>query len=94
MNTVNNSVCDAKLQSASPKNLRIHDNNVCAYSGKYGHGICNGDSGGPLLYNNTLVGVLTWSYDCAVGMPEVFHRINSFTEWIDLVIEGKRLEKL
>lgn len=87
---MSNHVCYAKMLSVT---LRppVHDNSICAYSGKFGNGICVGDSGNPLVYNNTLIGVSTWaSPDCADGHPDGFHRISSFTHWIDEVLKAAK----
>lgn len=85
LETISNDVCHAKLVSQMSRSP-VHDNIICAYSGKFGHGICDGDSGGGLVYNNTLIGVSTWAFGCGAGLPEGFHRISSYTDWIDEVL--------
>jgi len=41
-----------------------------------------GDSGSPLVYNNTLIGIFSWAKSCAIGFPDVFTRISCFTDFI------------
>lgn len=56
---------------------------ICAYSGQRGTGICHGDSGGPLAYNNTLIGITSWGALCAKGKPDGFTRISTYVDWIE-----------
>ncbi|XP_069691851.1 trypsin CFT-1-like [Periplaneta americana] len=45
-------------------------------------GVCDGDSGAPLLYNGTIYGVASWmSYPCG-SVPAVFTDVQSHVEWI------------
>lgn len=39
--------------------LNVTARMICGYS--VGHNACNGDSGGPVVYNKTVVGVVSWS---------------------------------
>ncbi|KAI5630801.1 trypsin domain-containing protein [Phthorimaea operculella] len=53
-----------------------------------GRGACTGDDGGPVVYNRTLVGVISWwSYRCAhhLGMT-VSARVTDYLDWIDDVV--------
>ncbi|XP_005415128.1 PREDICTED: serine protease 29-like [Chinchilla lanigera] len=86
---VENSLCEELYQNASRhrhKDRRIILNdNVCA--GTEGRGPCFGDSGGPLVCKNsgswTLVGVVSWGYDCSwSNVPAVFARVRSYVPWI------------
>jgi secreted trypsin-like serine protease len=41
------------------------------------------DSGGPLVFNDKLIGVVSFGPTvCASGRPDVFTRISSFYDWI------------
>jgi secreted trypsin-like serine protease len=47
---------------------------------------CNGDSGGPLLYNGKVVGITSFVFDgCYDTLPNVYTRVSSFNGWIDAV---------
>uniref|UniRef100_A0A182N1R0 trypsin n=1 Tax=Anopheles dirus TaxID=7168 RepID=A0A182N1R0_9DIPT len=74
------------LQRAS-----IYDGNLCSFT-RPGQGVCNGDSGGPVVWNRQLVGVVSWSGgddpQCAVGYPDVHSRISFFYNWIRKTIAG------
>jgi len=55
---------------------------LCAGTG--GRDSCQGDSGGPLHSGNTLVGVVSWGYGCAVaGYPGVYTSVPYFSSWIN-----------
>lgn len=62
---------------------------ICAYSEV--SGICSGDSGGPLIYNDTLIGVTSWTGQDAqtaekIGFPIGFARVSEFIEWIESIM--------
>ncbi|CAH1185683.1 unnamed protein product [Phyllotreta striolata] len=45
---------------------------------------CSGDSGGPLIVGNTLVGLVSFGpSNCLLGYPSVFTRLTSFYPWIN-----------
>lgn len=47
-------------------------------------GPCDGDAGGPLVVQGTVVGVFTWSGGCgAPEYPSVFANVFYFREFID-----------
>ncbi|CAD0199859.1 unnamed protein product [Chrysodeixis includens] len=48
-----------------------------------GKDACQGDSGGPLVHNNVLIGVISWSHECAnATYPGVNARVSYFSNWI------------
>lgn len=61
-----------------------HRFNSCA-SNKGGKSPCLGDSGGPLAYDDLLIGVtsLIPSNGCGSDMPTAFSRVTSYLQWID-----------
>ncbi|KAK0180721.1 hypothetical protein PV327_003077 [Microctonus hyperodae] len=68
-----------RCQYFSPTQLWTHQ--ICAI-GYSGYGTCTGDSGGPLIYNNELIGVLSYGTPCAVGKPDVFTSTYYYYHWI------------
>lgn len=67
----------------------IHDlMTLCAFSGKKNIGICLGDSGGPLLSNNKLIGISLWGIACAKGYPDGYSRISTFVPWIEKTMQN------
>ncbi|KAI4466679.1 chymotrypsin-related [Holotrichia oblita] len=62
----------------------IQSSHVCI-SGMGGVGSCGGDSGGPFVVDNTLVGQVSFGVvlGCELGWPSVFSRITSFLDWIE-----------
>ncbi|OWF53441.1 Transmembrane protease serine 2 [Mizuhopecten yessoensis] len=64
----------------------VTSSNICAGYTR-GHGVCKGDSGGPLIckVNNhwTLAGITSWGYGCAEAhTPGVYTRASAFLDWI------------
>ncbi|CAG2120264.1 unnamed protein product, partial [Medioppia subpectinata] len=63
---------------------RISDYMFCAGYDDGKNNSCHGDSGGPLKYKNTLVGVVSWGPgDCTQPhYPSVYTRVGKFRDWI------------
>ncbi|KAF3422769.1 hypothetical protein E2986_05890, partial [Frieseomelitta varia] len=61
---------------------RVQSSHICTFT-KVGEGACHGDSGGPLVVNNVQVGIVSFGQPCAVGKPDVYTRVSSFTSWIN-----------
>lgn len=60
----------------------VTDGMLC--SGARDLGPCNGDSGGPLLVNGTLHGIVSWAEGCAQeDFPSVNARVAHYRNWID-----------
>ncbi|XP_064073265.1 chymotrypsin-2-like [Vanessa tameamea] len=48
-----------------------------------GHGMCNGDSGSPLVtLDLRQVGIVSWGLACAHGVPDVFVRISAYKYYL------------
>lgn len=55
---------------------------VCAFGGQ-GLAPCYGDSGGPLICDGVLFGIVSYAISpCAKGHPDVYTRIDVFADWI------------
>jgi secreted trypsin-like serine protease len=65
----------------------VSSNQLCAIHYDEGGGArqaCNGDSGGPLLYANKVVGIVSFGYvGCWDDAPNVFTRVSAYNSWID-----------
>lgn len=57
---------------------------ICAgYVKGGGQDVCQGDTGGPLVYERELVGLVSWGYGCArPGYPSVYTYVASLKSWI------------
>ncbi|XP_011701838.1 PREDICTED: trypsin-3-like [Wasmannia auropunctata] len=68
--------------------LNVKSSHICAFS-QYGQGACHGDSGSPLVANGIQIGLASFVRPCAVGYPDVYTRVSSFTNWIDQYINNE-----
>ncbi|CAG2115618.1 unnamed protein product [Medioppia subpectinata] len=87
----NNSACN---QALAPKGYKVTPGMMCAGDPKGGKDSCNGDSGGPLMIQEStderwlLVGVVSWGVGCAQpNTPGVYTRVNEYVEWIRNTIQ-------
>ncbi|KAI5644523.1 trypsin domain-containing protein [Phthorimaea operculella] len=88
MNALNLSVFDQETCKYAMRNTRnVTDEMFCTFSG-IGEGTCHGDSGGPLIQGDKLVGVVSWGIPCAAGFPDVHTRIAPYVGWIQEVIKN------
>ncbi|XP_013118373.2 trypsin-1 [Stomoxys calcitrans] len=64
--------------------IPMHASNICAGVPEGGKGQCSGDSGGPLLVNDTQIGIVSWSRKpCTVPpYPGVFTEVSAYVGWI------------
>lgn len=77
-----NDECRRRVEG-QPDADEIHDfSTLCAFSGINGTGVCSGDSGGPLAFNNELIGITSWGFLCARGLPDGFARVSEYIDWI------------
>lgn len=78
----------AQCQQVLGLNSPLHPNNVCTGPLNTGLSACSGDSGGPLIQGNTLVGVVSWGlFPCGgQNAPSVFVRVSAYIDWIEEVL--------
>ncbi|XP_059622967.1 trypsin beta-like [Phlebotomus argentipes] len=73
---------DCRARKPLPIRLLVHENTICTFT-MAGQGLCFGDSGGPMIVGNTVVGIPSWvSPGCAQGRPDVYARVSSHRDWI------------
>ncbi|KAG2768443.1 hypothetical protein JG687_00015567 [Phytophthora cactorum] len=60
---------------------------LCAGNGK-GKGSCRGDSGGPLIANDALVGFVSWAGDKCGKEPGVYTRVSYVLDYINDILAG------
>lgn len=78
---VSNPNCEAAWSGI----VSISDSQICTYHNTPTfHSGCNGDSGGPLLYANRQVGIVSFGVGgCTDQAPQVYTRVSAFQGWID-----------
>ncbi|PZC78101.1 hypothetical protein B5X24_HaOG200359 [Helicoverpa armigera] len=89
INVINHELCAERYAYLKTQPRYEHwpdvtDNMMCAgILNIGGKDACGGDSGGPLLHNNVIVGVTSWGFRCADPFyPGVSARVSYFTDWI------------
>ncbi|KAF7991036.1 hypothetical protein HCN44_000841 [Aphidius gifuensis] len=70
-----------KNKDCNDKNSRMLDSQICGYDGE-GTGFCNGDSGSPLVYNDEVVGIVSFSVLCGLGYPDLYTRVYHYLDFI------------
>lgn len=66
------------------KTDRVDETMVCAYNIE--NNDCRFDSGGPLIQNNVVIGIVSFETNCAKrAPPRVFTRMSYFEKWFEMV---------
>ncbi|KAL5277982.1 hypothetical protein ACFFRR_002927 [Megaselia abdita] len=74
---------------------RISGAMFCAGYIKGGVDACQNDSGGPLIINNKLFGIVSWGNGCAMpGNPGVYTHVSVVRPWIDEILLKHYHEKI
>lgn len=73
----------------SYKFLSRGDTTVLCAKGENGRSVYAGDSGGPLIYQNTVIGISSFINFTDLNRPQAFTYVVSFLPWINGIIHGK-----
>ncbi|XP_030369253.1 seminase [Scaptodrosophila lebanonensis] len=75
--------CNEKLRRKLPNNVLC----ATAYDNRT---TCMGDSGGPLIFDNQLCGIATWTSKCGEGVrPDIFMKIWFYRNFLNNIIKQK-----
>jgi len=74
-------------------NGTLTDNMLCAGYMSGGRNSCFGDSGGPLIVDNTLIGIISFgAQECAqMNFPTIYTNVKKYANWISSHIEDSHL---
>ncbi|KAM6168829.1 cationic trypsin-3-like [Erethizon dorsatum] len=76
---------DAACQKAYPG--RITSNTFCLGFLEGGKDSCDGDSGGPVVCDGQLQGIVSWGTGCALkGKPGIYTKVCNYLDWIQKTI--------
>ncbi|XP_034113907.1 chymotrypsin-2 [Drosophila albomicans] len=67
-----------EIMGGDPSNGYGH---VCTLTDE-GQGACHGDSGGPVVQDNVLYGLVNWGHPCAIGYPDSYASTYYYRDWI------------
>ncbi|XP_034487843.1 trypsin [Drosophila innubila] len=74
--------------------ISLPKSQICAGYLSGGVDACKGDSGGPMVCNGHLTGIISWGVDCGkVFFPGVYTNISYFLNWITKVNSSLDYEK-
>ncbi|XP_075978434.1 trypsin CFT-1-like [Anticarsia gemmatalis] len=80
--TVNQGSCRRRYL---PTIKAVTDNMLCAGWKDGGRGQCDGDTGGPLIFNGVVIGLSSFSNFCGIGtFPSVNTRVNRYIPWLQI----------
>jgi len=81
-----------QCNASSSYDGRLTQNMICAGYFVSNRDNCDGDSGGPLIIDNTLVGIVSTGYDCAQdGFPGVYTKVQNYISWIKRYVLEKKM---
>lgn len=85
------SQCLALLASIGSSSLLLPEN-LCTGPLTGGQSVCSADSGGPLIQDNTVIGVVSWGFTpCGTpNRPSVFATVADYIDWIQSSMALKR----
>uniref|UniRef100_A0A1B0DFA7 Uncharacterized protein n=1 Tax=Phlebotomus papatasi TaxID=29031 RepID=A0A1B0DFA7_PHLPP len=66
---------ECRSRHALAQRAFIHDNTLCT-SNAFGQGMCMGDTGGPVIIGNSVIGIKSWSVQCGL-VPDIHARVSS-----------------
>ena len=79
---------DICKQIYNRKDHQVKDYMFCLGGDGRESGCCHGDSGGPAVYDNILIGVISFGKDCAnQRFPTVVSRVDLEREWIEDIMD-------
>nr|CAD7450047.1 unnamed protein product [Timema bartmani] len=66
---------------------RVNENMICAGYETGGVDTCSGDSGGPLIFDNFQIGIVSFGRHCGHARnPGVYSKVAHYREWINEIV--------
>lgn len=63
--------------------LFMPDEDFICTSNPNGKSICIQDAGDPLILNDILIGIATWTAECSSSYPDAYTKVYSHIDWIN-----------
>jgi len=81
-----------QCNASSSYDGELTQNMMCAGYFVSNRDSCDGDSGGPLIVDNTLVGIVSTGYGCAQDrFPGVYTKVQNYISWIKTYVPKKTI---
>jgi secreted trypsin-like serine protease len=76
--TITNADCQSRFTARGEHRAAsfVFAHKICTFT-RQGQGFCQGDSGGGLIVNNAVHGIVSWNIPCGQGVPDVYDRVSS-----------------
>ncbi|XP_018800070.1 PREDICTED: trypsin 3A1-like [Bactrocera latifrons] len=86
---INQTVCNEQLEGS------VTDRMLCAGYAEGGIDACQMDSGGPLVVDEKLVGIVSWGVGCArPNRPGVYTRVSQLIDWVQTTLAEKYADSI
>lgn len=66
--------------------IGLDEKSICTWNMKH-RGSCRGDSGNGLIHEGKLIGIVSSSFGCALGYPDIHTNVFPFLKWMESIVK-------